>query len=317
MVRLTDGFGRKIDYLRISVTDLCNLRCVYCMPAEGVAKHSHQANMSVEEIIAAVEAAADCGITKVRITGGEPLVRRGILDICRGIGRIPGLKEICMTTNGLLLPQYAQELRDAGLTRLNISLDTLDPAKYAEITRIGKLENALAGLEAAEQAGFQNTKINAVLIGGMNSTELPALVALTKDRDIELRFIELMPIGECAAWDKSCFIPGEAVLQAVPELKAEGASGVAHLYRVPGWKGRVGLIDPISHRFCHQCNRIRITADGKVKPCLHSAAEFDLRGLDRQGMTEVLRQAIAAKPDRHRLDEHSSDSTRNMNEIGG
>jgi len=314
---LTDGFGRKIDYLRISVTDLCNLRCVYCMPAEGVAKRAHNANMSVEEIITAAEAAADCGITKIRITGGEPLVRRGILDICRGIGRIPGLKEICMTTNGVLLPQYAEQLKDAGVTRLNISLDTLDPAKYAAITRIGSLENALAGLEAAEQAGFRNTKINAVLIGGMNSDELPALVALTRDRDIELRFIELMPIGECAGWDRSRFIPGQAVLQAVPELQAEGASGVAHLYRVPGWKGRVGLIDPISHRFCHQCNRIRVTADGKVKPCLHSAAEFDLRGRDRQGMAEVLRQAIAAKPDRHRLDEHSSDSTRNMNEIGG
>lgn len=317
MVRLTDGFGRKIDYLRISVTDLCNLRCVYCMPAEGVAKRAHGANMSVEDIITAAEAAADCGITKIRITGGEPLVRRGILDICRGIGRIPGLKEICMTTNGVLLPQYAEQLKDAGVTRLNISLDTLDPAKYAEITRIGKLENVLAGLEAAEQAGFRNTKINAVLIGGVNDAELPSLVSLTRDRDIELRFIELMPIGECAGWDRSRFIPGQAVLQAVPELQAEGSSGVAHLYRVPGWKGRVGLIDPISHRFCHQCNRIRVTADGKVKPCLHSAAEFDLRGRDRQGMAEVLRQAIAAKPDRHRLDEHSSDSTRNMNEIGG
>ncbi len=314
---MTDTFGRKITYLRISVTDLCNLRCVYCMPENGIEKRCHSDIMSIEEIVTSVEAAADCGITKVRITGGEPLVRKGITDICRSVGKIPGIEEICITTNGVLLPRYAQELRDAGVSRLNISLDTLDPEKYSRLTRIGRLEDALAGLDAAEKAGFTGTKINAVLIGGVNSDEIPALVGLTRDRDIEFRFIELMPIGECSDWDKSRFIPGSTVLEAVPELVEDGMSGVSRMYRVPGWKGRVGLIDPISHRFCDQCNRIRITADGKVKPCLHSAGEFDLRGLDRAGMAAVIRSAIESKPGRHMLDEHSSESIRNMNEIGG
>lgn len=314
---MQDTFGRKITYLRISVTDLCNLRCVYCMPENGVEKRCHSDIMSIEEIISAVEASADCGISKVRITGGEPLVRKGIVDICRGVSSIPGIEEVCITTNGVLLPKYAQQLRDAGVSRLNISLDTLNPEKYAQLTRIGRLEDALAGLEAAEKAGFTGTKINAVLIGGVNSDEIGELVALTKDRDIEFRFIELMPIGECSGWDKERFIPGQTVLEAVPELVEDGMSGVSRMYRVPGWKGHVGLIDPISHRFCDQCNRIRITADGKVKPCLHSAGEFDLRGLDKAGMTEVIRRAIESKPGRHMLEERSSESIRNMNEIGG
>ena len=314
---MQDTYGRKITYLRISVTDLCNLRCVYCMPEKGVEKRCHTDMMSVEEIIRAVEASADCGITKVRITGGEPLVRKGIVDICRGVSSIPGIEEVCLTTNGVLLPKYAQQLKDAGVSRLNISLDTLDPEKYAMLTRVGKLDDALAGLEAAEKAGFTGTKINAVLIGGINSGEIRELVGLTKDKEIDFRFIELMPIGECSSWDKERFIPGQTVLDAVPELIEDGMSGVSRMYRVPGWKGRVGLIDPISHRFCDQCNRIRITADGKVKPCLHSAAEFDLRGLDRDGMVNVLRSAIENKPGRHMLEERSSESIRNMNEIGG
>ncbi len=314
---MQDTYGRKITYLRISVTDLCNLRCVYCMPESGVEKRCHTDMMSVDEIIRAVEASAECGITKVRITGGEPLVRKGIVDICRGISSIDGIEEVCLTTNGVLLPKYAQQLRDAGVDRLNISLDTLDPEKYSMLTRIGKLDDALAGLEAAEKAGFTGTKINAVLIGGINSTEINELVALTKDKEIDFRFIELMPIGECSSWDKERFIPGQTVLDAVPELVEDGMNGVSRMYRVPGWKGRVGLIDPISHRFCDQCNRIRITADGKVKPCLHSASEFDLRGLDREGMVNVLRSAIESKPGRHMREERSSESIRNMNEIGG
>lgn len=314
---MQDTYGRKINYLRISVTDLCNLRCVYCMPENGVEKRCHTDVMSVEEVIRAVEAAADCGITKVRITGGEPLVRKGIIDICRGVASTPGIEEVCITTNGVLLPKYAAQLKEAGVSRLNISLDTLDPEKYAMLTRVGRLDDALAGLEAAEQAGFTGTKINAVLIGGINSGEISDLVGLTKDRDLEFRFIELMPIGECSQWDKERFIPGQTVLDAVPELAEDGMSGVSRMYRVPGWKGRVGLIDPISHRFCDRCNRIRITSDGKVKPCLHSAGEFDLRGLDREGMAEVLRRAIESKPGRHMLEERSSESIRNMNEIGG
>ena len=314
---MTDGFGRKIDYLRISVTDLCNLRCVYCMPEKGIEKRPHQDILSIEELVLAAQAAADCGVTKIRVTGGEPLVRNGIVDLVRGICAIPGLREVCMTTNGVLLPRFARDLKEAGLTRLNVSLDTLDPDKYAAITRVGRLEDVMAGLDAAAEAGFTGTKINAVLMGGVNEDELARLVELTRERELELRFIELMPIGECAGWDRSRFIPGETVLRAMPALESVGQSGVARLYQVPGWKGRVGLIDPLSHRFCDQCNRIRITADGKIKPCLHSAGEFDLKGLDRAGMREVLRRAIESKPGRHSLAEQGSESARNMNEIGG
>ena len=294
--------------------DCCN-NCPFCI---NKAEYANNEGFSAEKIIESIKyihsVTPKCDFV---FTGGEPLVRKGIVDICRGVSSIPGIEEVCLTTNGVLLPKYAQQLKDAGVSRLNISLDTLDPEKYAMLTRVGKLDDALAGLEAAEKAGFTGTKINAVLIGGINSGEIRELVGITKDKEIDFRFIELMPIGECSSWDKERFIPGQTVLDAVPELIEDGMSGVSRMYRVPGWKGRVGLIDPISHRFCDQCNRIRITADGKVKPCLHSAAEFDLRGLDREGMMDVLRSAIESKPGRHMLEERSSESIRNMNEIGG
>jgi cyclic pyranopterin phosphate synthase len=315
---MNDGFGRDIYYLRLSVTDLCNLRCVYCMPEKGVEKWPHSDILSVEEIEEIVLASAECGIRKVRVTGGEPLVRRGIVDICRRISAIPEIEELCMTTNGTLLPKYARELKSAGVDRLNISLDTLDPGKYREITRMGELKDALDGIDAALEAGFDDLKLNAVLIGGVNDDEIPAFVEMTRDKNIHVRFIELMPIGECAGWSRERFIGNSAVLEAVPELIETGTSGVARLYRLPGGRGTVGLISPISAHFCPACNRIRVTADGKLKACLHSADEVNLRGLHGAQLVDTIRGAVAQKPLKHKLSEDAkSSSRRNMNAIGG
>ncbi len=314
---MTDTFGRNINYLRLSVTDLCNLRCSYCMPEEGVNKRRHDEILSVEEIDAIVQAAARCGITKVRITGGEPLVRRGIIDICRNAGATKGIKELCLTTNGILLPGYARELRAAGVSRINLSLDSLNEEKYRQITRLGSLEDALKGLRSA-LSEFEKVKVNAVLIGGFNDNEIPDFVELTRIYPIEMRFIELMPIGRCAAWDKGCFISAERVLAAVPELEPIGVSGVAKLYALPGAQGRVGLIRPLSSHFCPDCNRLRLTADGKLKPCLHSAQELNLRGLSEAELTEAFKNAVESKPQRHHLSPLTpSETPRTMNQIGG
>ena len=315
---MNDRFGRDIYYLRLSVTDLCNLRCVYCMPEEGVEKRRHSEILSVEEIEEIVRASAECGIRKVRVTGGEPLVRRGIVDICRRISAIPGVEELDMTTNGVLLPKLAVELKKAGVKRLNISLDTLNPDKYRHITRCGNLDEALRGIDAAFEAGYDMIKINTVLIGGVNDDEIPAFVNMTRDKNIHVRFIELMPIGESAEWSHERFISNSCVLEKIPQLEKAGSSGVAQLYRLPGAPGTVGLISPISSHFCPTCNRIRITADGKLKPCLHSADEVDLRGLHGEALVDTISQAIGAKPLRHLLDENDkSFSQRNMNAIGG
>ena len=314
---MLDHFGRSIDYLRLSVTDLCNYRCQYCMPADGVCKHSHSDTLSVEEFIEIAQAAAACGIRKIRLTCGEPLVRRGILDICRGISAIPGIRELCLTTNGSLLPQLAQPLREAGVDRLNISLDTLRPDRFHTMTRLGQLQNTLDGIAAAETAGFTGLKLDAVLIGGFNDDEIGDFLALTLDHPWEVRFIELMPMGPCAGWDKDCFLSGEVILQRFPDLGRIEDSGVARRYRLPGAKGTVGLISPISHEFCGQCSRLRITADGKLKSCLHSREEASLRGLHGAALEEAIRQSILQKPQHHHLTQRPSDTTRNMNQIGG
>ena len=315
---MRDEFGRDIRYLRLSVTDRCNCRCVYCMPDNGVPMLSHADILSFEEMRDIVAAAASLGVRKVRLTGGEPLVRRGIVDLVGMVAAVPGIDEVDMTTNATLLAPVAASLRGAGLTRLNVSLDTLNAARYKAITRRGTLADALAGLEAAYDAGFANTKINCVLIGGVNDDELRPLAELARDRDLTVRFIELMRMGECAGWPKGRFISADEVLSAVPELVRAGGQGVSELYQAPGWKGSVGLIRPMTHRFCSSCDRIRVTADGSLKPCLHSAAEVNLRGLSGQDLVEAIRAGIAAKPRGHRMDNgRASDSLRAMNEIGG
>lgn len=314
---MTDTFGRTVDYLRLSVTDLCNYRCQYCMPAEGVCKREHGDILSVEECVEMVRAAAACGVTKVRLTGGEPLVRRGILDICRGAASVPGIRELCLTTNGALLPELAVPLRQAGVDRLNISLDTLRPDRFRSMTRAGELDQALAGIAAAEKAGFTGLKLNTVLIGGFNDDEMEDFIALTMDKPWELRFIELMPMGPCAGWDKGCFLSSAVILERFPQLEPVEAQGVAVRYRLPGAKGTVGFISPLSHTFCAQCRRIRITADGKLKSCLHSREEISLRGLHGPELEAAVRRGILQKPEEHHLRSHASDTPRNMNQIGG
>lgn len=307
---------RTVNYLRLSVTDLCNYRCRYCMGEDGVEKKPHRDILSIEELAEIGRAAVACGIEKIRLTGGEPLVRRGIVSLCRQLRALQGLRELTLTTNGSLLPEFAAELKAAGVDRLNVSLDTLDPEKFAHITRCGTLEQVFRGLDAAKRAGFQHTKLNTVLMGGFNIDEIPALVELTRENDYSLRFIELMPMGQCADWNN--YVGAEAVLRAVPQLTLLGGDGVAQLYRVPGYCGTVGLIRPISQCFCDRCNRIRVTADGKLKPCLHSERERSLRGLRGAALEEAIRAGIAEKPERHHLTVgRESDAGRQMNEIGG
>lgn len=317
---MIDQFGRSITYLRLSVTELCNLRCRYCMPAEGVCKKSHADMLTEDEMILAVEAAASLGITKLRITGGEPLVKKNILSICRRAAAVPGIQEVCLTTNGILLPQLAKPLREAGVRRLNLSLDTLNPDKYAYITRIGRIEDFWRGFHAALDAGFDKIKLNAVLVGGFNDDEIMPLAELTKQYPVDMRFIEMMPMCDSARFGPDAYIPFTRVLEALPEAQpVPKDGGVAKLYRLPGAKGNIGLISPVSAHFCGDCNRIRLTADGKVKPCLHSNAEYPLKGLDSEGMRVQLEKAIWGKPKWHGdLDAvHHSGAGRNMNQIGG
>lgn len=314
---MQDLCGRTIDYLRLSVTDLCNFRCRYCMPEEGICKRDHREILTVEDCIEIGTAAVNCGVKKIRLTGGEPLVRRGILDICRGLRQIPGLQELCLTTNGSLLPAMAQPLRDAGVDRLNISLDTLRPERFQQMTRCGTLEQVLRGVDAAEKAGFQNLKFDTVLVGGFNDDEVSDLIALTMDHPWEMRFIELMPMGPCAHWDKSCFLSVDSILNSNSTLQQLDIQGVARRYRLPGAIGTVGLISPVSHDFCNNCSRIRVTSDGNLKGCLHAREEIPLRNLHGDALEEAIRQGILHKPQRHHLTERPSDTPRNMNQIGG
>jgi len=288
------------------------------MPEEGVKRLNHEDILSVEEIAEVVQASAACGITKVRITGGEPLVRRGIVEICKVVAGTEGINEVCLTTNGILLPQFVNELKSAGVNRLNISLDSLNRATYHGITRFDNLDDALVGLQTALETGFDAIKVNAVLIGGVNDSEILSLLELTRKYKVDVRFIELMPVGECASWASSRFYSAQNILRLAPELRETGTDGVSKKYILPEGMGSVGLISPISSHFCPTCNRIRITAEGKLKPCLHSAEEINLRGLHGSELESTIRDAIYRKPKKHEIDEGvSSASVRNMNEIGG
>ena len=317
---MIDQFGRDITDMRLSVTDKCNLRCRYCMPAEGVCLKEHKDMLTEDEMITAVEAAASLGIKKLRITGGEPLVKRNIVSICRRAALVEGIEEVCLTTNGIYLPKLAEPLRAAGVKRINLSLDTLDPEKYAYITRTGSLDDFWAGLHAALDAGFEKVKINAVLIGGFNDMEIPQLAELTRKYPVDMRFIEMMPMYDSGDFKDAAFVPNSRVLEMLPDaIPVAHDGGVAKLYRLPDGKGNIGLISPLNAHFCGTCNRVRLTADGKIKPCLHAPDEYSLKGLDFDGMKKVLEEAIWNKPQWHGdLDAaHRSQAGRNMNQIGG
>ena len=333
---MKDSHGRTIDYLRISLTDRCNLRCIYCMPDEGVEQMSHEDILRIEEIEEAVRVAATMGITRVRLTGGEPLVRKGVVDLIRSIKNTPGIEHIAMTTNGVLLPRMADELKEAGLSRVNISLDTLDPAQFSMITRRGKLEDALAGIRAALDVGFDPVKINAVTVRSLNQDYL-AFAKLSIENPLHVRFIEYMPVGESSGssgcgWGKEDVVPSEELIENIDErAQAEGLGalipaggarpegwGPARYYTFEGALGTVGFISPLSRHFCSECNRLRLTADGKLRPCLFSDVEFDLRDALRANDTEaakaVFAEALGAKPDDH----HDKVGTeRGMSQIGG
>lgn len=317
---MVDTYGRNIDYLRLSVTDRCNLRCRYCMPEDGICKKCHEEMLTEEEMVMAVRAAAELGFRKLRLTGGEPLIKKNIVSICEKCASVDGIREVCMTTNGILLPKLAKDLKKAGVDRLNISLDTLNPKKYEYITRIGTLSQALQGVEAALDAGFSRLKINVVLIGGFNEDEIPPLADLTRRYPVDVRFIELMPMTENEEFGAKAYVPDSYVLTTLPELTpAEADGGVARLYRLPDAQGNVGLISPVSSHFCGSCSRIRLTADGKLKPCLHSAQEFSIKGMELDGMRETLKRVIMAKPACHEplSAENRSGAGRDMHRIGG
>ena len=317
---MQDRYKREISYLRLSVTELCNLRCRYCMPAEGICKKHHEEMLTEDEMIRAVEAAASLGVKKVRITGGEPLVKKNILSICRRVAKVEGIEELCLTTNGTLLAQSAELLKEAGVRRINLSLDTLQEEKYEKMTRGGSLKDALNGLEAALKAEFEKIKINAVLIGGFNEEEIPALAELTRKYPVDVRFIELMPMGGEKGFGEEAFLPCDRVLEKLPQLEKLSYDGAdVRLYKLPGALGNVGFISPLSNHFCALCDRIRLTADGKLKPCLHSCQELSVKGLDLEGMKEQFRRAILAKPACHgELSERCrSQAGRDMHQIGG
>lgn len=317
---MIDSYGRNINYLRISLTDLCNLRCQYCMPKEGISKIDHGEILRLEEIEKMAAEFVALGISKIRITGGEPLVRKGILNLVENIGKL-GLKDFTMTTNGLLLKKYAKDLKNAGLNRVNISLDTLDEKKYKDITRGGSIKKVLEGIEEAKKVGLIPIKLNVVLIGGFNENEIEDFVNLTKNEKIDVRFIELMPIGEAKDWSLDKFIPNSTVLERVQDLKPikrDDISSPANYYKLPEGKGKVGLINPITCKFCENCNRIRLTSNGMLKLCLHSDEEIDLKEPLRNGVDikEIILNDINKKPKAHHLEEGKYTS-RNMVSIGG
>ncbi|MHB1132129.1 MAG: GTP 3',8-cyclase MoaA [Chloroflexota bacterium] len=331
MACINDAFNRPINYLRVSVTDRCNFRCLYCMPPDGVDLLPHEDVLSYEEIALIVRAAAKLGLSKVRLTGGEPLVRAGIAKLVRELSAIPGIDDLALTTNGALLGAKAPALAAAGLRRVNVSLDTLRPERFYRITRGGDLTRVLEGIEAARRVGLAPLKINVVVVRGLNEDEVQDFARLTVERDWHVRFIELMPVGESAGWAGDGYVPTQEIKDLVAQLgtlaPASGAglgwgNGPARYYRLPQAKGTVGFISPVSEHFCFQCNRLRLTADGKLRPCLLRADEIDLRaalraGADETAVASLLAQAVNLKPEGHGLARHLTPSGRGMSQIGG
>ncbi len=309
MEPLIDAHNRRINYLRISITDRCNLRCEYCVPKEGISQFGHGEILTYEEILRIAELAVARGITKVRITGGEPLVRKDAVQLIHQLSRLRCIEDLSMTTNGILLAEFAPALTHAGLKRVNISMDSLSPERYRQITRGGELSRVWAGMEAARAAGISPIKINVVAIAGFNDMEIVDFARLTIPEPLQVRFIEFMPIGFFSEWRPQQFLPSdeikrriEAFRPLVPaRLNKNGHDGPARLFKFPGAAGEIGFISPISDHFCLSCNRLRLTADGKLKTCLFSDEEIDLKSLLRSGcrdeeLGKKLFEAISSKP---------------------
>jgi len=327
MTGLSDSFQRPINYLRISVTDRCNLRCVYCMPEDGVDLMSHSDILSYEEIYTVASVAAEMGINKIRLTGGEPLVRAGLPELVRLLAGIEAINEISMTTNGILLSHYAEELKEAGLRRVNISLDTLKPERFDRITRCGNLEDVLEGIEAAHKAGLNPVKINMVVMAGINDDEIVDFAAKTIHDGWHIRYIEHMPVNGDESGASRLFTVDEMrkrieSLGIMEPHKVDVGNGPAKYFRLPDATGTIGFITPVTEHFCYHCNRLRLTADGKMRPCLLSEDEIDLREALRRGasvaeLKALIEQAIARKPAGHDLAKGGRHKGRPFSQVGG
>lgn len=323
-----DRFGRVINYLRISLTDKCNLRCVYCMPEDMVFRPNN-ALLQDDELRTLVRVFASLGFSKFRLTGGEPTVRKNVVEIVRSIADTPGVRSLSMTTNGILLDELAQPLAEAGLQRVNVSIDTLDPARFKHITRWGSLDKVWAGIEAAERAGLTPVKLNAVIVRGFNDGDVTELAKLSLDHDWQVRFIEMMPFGDVATFAKEQIVTDADIRQKIAEdympleLLDDGKlDGEARIYKFPGAKGTVGFISTVTAPFCASCNRARLTADGLLRLCLLRDKEVDLLTPLRQGATEddikqIILDGIWWKPWGHGLAEDVIPLTRVMSQIGG
>lgn len=325
-----DSFGRPINYLRVSVTDRCNLRCLYCMPPEGIQQKDMSEILKFEEIEAIVRAAAELGVSKVRLTGGEPLVRLGIVDLVALLARVPGIDDLSMTTNGTLLADKAAALADAGLNRVNISLDSLIPERFVKLTRRGTLGDVLRGIEAAEVAGLTPVKINMVVVRGLNDDEIVTFAQMSRDRGWHIRYIEMMPLGADLHWQGDGIVSIQEIKETITRFlgpltpcSIDKGNGPARYFRIEGaGEGTIGFISPVTEHFCNECNRLRLTADGRLRPCLLSEIELDLRSIlrsnaDPEAIQALLKEAIQLKPLRHRLHEHISPHGRTMSQIGG
>lgn len=323
-----DAYGRPMTYLRISLTDRCNLRCVYCMPAIGMKFAPREELLTDDEIIAVVRAAVKIGFTKIRLTGGEPTVRPHLVEIVREIRALPELDDIAMTTNGLLLGRLAGPLKEAGLDRVNVSIDTLDADRFRAITRGGKIDKVWAGIQASEEAGLTPIKLNAVVVRGQNDDEVADLAALTLEHPWHMRYIEVMPMeGVGMVHDENLVTSAETldlIEQRFGKLEQLDSppGDPARIYRIPGAAGKIGFISPVSQPFCAFCNRIRLTADGKLRLCLLRNDEVDVRDILRNGGTEddlveQIRYGVWRKPWGHGLAEGDRNVGRGMSQIGG
>ena len=316
---MIDSYGRKINYLRVSVTKRCNLNCSYC----GACNEKDDTELTAQQIEKIVKAFAECGITKVRLTGGEPLVRKDICDIAERISRIDGIKKLALTTNGIRLKELAKPLKQAGVTAINISLDTTDEKQYRQLTGYDGLSRVFEGIDECEGVGLSPIRLNAVLIRGQNDSEAESLISIAKDRKIDVRFIELMPFSD-EGENERLVIKGEEILRQFPFLKPVNSDktdfekSVAKYYEADGFKGKVGFITPISDKFCSECNRIRLLSDGKVKACLGNDAVIDLMDVidDEALLKERVKEAIFSKPMEHKFS-CGYGKNHGLNKIGG
>ncbi|MEE8329499.1 MAG: GTP 3',8-cyclase MoaA [Thermodesulfovibrionia bacterium] len=325
---LEDSYKRRIDYLRVSITDKCNLKCVYCMPKKGIKHFDDSEILTSEEIVRFVRIARKNGLRKVRITGGEPLMRKDILSLVSSIKKT-GIRDLSLTTNGIMLSKYAGKLKKAGLDRANISLDTMDADKFRTITNGGDISRVWEAVEAAEEVRLSPVKINVVPIRGFNDDEILSFAGLTFDKNYHIRFIEFMPVGFNELWTKEKCISSKEIIDSISKLGSLErlpfrGKGPSRNYRIKGAKGVIGIISPLTDHFCGFCNRLRLTTDGKIRPCLFSEKEVDIKTPMRSGASDeeierLFFDSIKVKPQRHMLNENVSSSwfLKSMSKIGG